>query len=134
MSPSAYVSEKNMNSHSFVLHYLITPFTGNDTNDHALLEKIICTALATPLISITNNTSNIELKLKVDSLSLNEQIKLWIALGASLKLSISLTVSSSKPSHDSQMEEIRAIPTPQIPATDPKHVIQLYNAVSENLH
>ncbi len=131
MSPSANGSEKNANNLSFVLHYLITPFTGNDKDDHALLEKITCAVLATPLISIADNTNNIELKMKVDSLSLNELTNLWIALGASLKLSMGLAISSSEPPYDSQVERMRANSTPQTLATDTKHITQLYNAVSK---
>jgi len=129
VSPSANGSEKNTNNLFFVLHYLITPFTGNDKDDHALLEEIISTVLATPLISVTDNERNVELKMKVDSLSLNELTKLWIALGTPLKLSMSLTISSSEPSYDSQVEGMSANATPQISAIDTKHVTQLYNAV-----
>jgi hypothetical protein len=67
--------------------------------------------------------------MKVDSLSLNELTELWIALGVSLKLSISLTISSSEPSHDSRVEGMRVNSTPQTPATDTKHVTQLYKTV-----
>jgi Pvc16 N-terminal domain len=129
VSPSANVSEKNNNTLSFVLHYLITPFTGNDKDDHALLEKITCTVLATPLISVTDKESTVKLKMKVDSLSLNELTKLWIALGISLKLSLSLTISSSEPSYDSQADGMSANATPQVPAIETKHVTELFNAV-----
>jgi Pvc16 N-terminal domain len=131
MSSSANDSEKNTNNLSLVLHYLITPFTRNDKDDHALLEKITSTVLATPLISTTDNTNNVELKMKIDSLSINELTKLWIALGTSLKLSLSLAISSSEPPYDSQKDAMRANATPQTLATDTRNINQLYNAVSQ---
>lgn len=114
MSPSANGSEKSTSHTSFVLRYLVTPFTGNDKDDHALLEKIICTVLATPLIAITDKTSNVELKVKIDSLSLDDLTKLWIALGAPLRLSVNLSISFSEPLYDSPTQRMSATIAPQI--------------------
>ncbi len=40
--PPPEAGSVKLSSHmSFALHYLVTPFTGNEKDDHALLEKII---------------------------------------------------------------------------------------------
>ena len=67
--------------------------------------------------------------MKIDSLSLDELSKLWIALGAPLRLSVSLTVSSVEPLYDPQAQVTTATVAPQTPALDTKHVTQLYQAV-----
>ena len=69
------------------------------------------------------------LMMKIDSLSLDELSKLWIALGAPLRLSVSLTVSSAKPPYDSQSHVPSGAATPQTNAVDTQHVTQLYQAV-----
>ena len=81
-----------------VLHYLVTPFTGNEKEDHILLEKIIQMFLAKPIIDIADAENNVGVAVKIDSLSLDELSRLWIALDAPLRLSVSLTVSSASES------------------------------------
>ena len=85
--------------------------------------------LATPPIVSSDEKNNIGLTVKIDSLSLDELSKLWIALGAPLRLSVSLTVSSAEPPYDSQAQVTSATVAPQTPALDTKHVTQLYQAV-----
>ncbi|MGD0996466.1 MAG: DUF4255 domain-containing protein [Candidatus Bathyarchaeia archaeon] len=121
-------STKKTTQTTFALHYLVTPFTGNDKDDHSLLDKIIHTLLATPSIASSDEKNNIRLTVKIDSLSLDELSKLWIALGAPLKLSVSLNVSSAEPRYDSQAEVTSGTLAPQTPALD-THVTQLYQAV-----
>ena len=121
-------STKKTTQTTFALHYLVTPFTGNDKDDHSLLDKIIHTLLATPSIVSSDEKNNIKLTVKIDSLSLDELTKLWIALGAPLKLSISLNVSSVEPRYDSQAQVTSGTAVPQTPALDTR-VTQLYQAV-----
>ena len=66
---------------------------------------------------------------KIDSISLDELSKLWIALGAPLRLSVSLTVSSAEPCSDSAGAVTSATVAPQTAALDTKNVTQLYQAV-----
>ena len=104
MPPNVDYSRKRTTQPTFALRYLVTPFTGNDKDDHLLLEKIIHIFLATPPIVSSDEKNNIGLTVKIDSLSLDELSKLWIALGAPLRLSVSLTVSSAEPLYDSQTQ------------------------------
>src|SRR5208283_1669209 len=60
---------------SFALSYLVTPFTGNDKDDHALLEKIVHILLDTPLLVNPGERNNAGLTVKIDSLSLDELSK-----------------------------------------------------------
>ena len=99
---SSTIDCSNKNTESFALHYIITPLTGNDKDDHALLEKIIHLFLATQLIVCSDDENKGGLTVKMDSLSLEELSKLWIALGAPLRLSVSLTVSPAVPRYSSQ--------------------------------
>jgi len=100
MPPTVDYSRKRTNHTTFALRYLVTPSTGNDKDDHALLEKIIHMLLATPPIVSSDEENNVGLTVKIDSLSLDELSKLWIALGAPLRLSVSLTVSSAEPRYE----------------------------------
>ncbi|MGO8805260.1 MAG: DUF4255 domain-containing protein [Candidatus Bathyarchaeia archaeon] len=129
MPPTLDYSGKRTTHTTFALHYLVTPSTGNDKDDHALLEKIIHMLLATPPIVSSDKENNVELTVKIDSLSLDELNKLWIALGAPLRLSVSLTVSSAEPQYDSQAQVTSATAALQTPALDTKHATQLYQAV-----
>jgi len=112
-----------------VLRYLVTPSTGNDKDDHALIEKIIRVLEASPFIVSSNDENNVRLSVKIDSLSLDELSKLWIALGTPLRLSLSLTVSSVDPWHDPQTLATDTTVTPPTQGLDTKHVSQLYQAV-----
>ena len=129
MPPTVDYSRKRTTHTTFALHYLVTPSTGNDKDDHALLEKIIHMLSATPPIVSSDEENNVGLTVKIDSLSLDELSKLWIALGAPLRLSVSLTVSSAEPRYDSQAQVTSATVAPQTAALDTKHVTQLYQAV-----
>ncbi len=121
-------STKKTTQTIFALHYLVTPFTGNDKDDHSLLDKVIHTLLATPSIVSSDEKNDIKLTVKIDSLSLDELSKLWIALGAPLKLSVSLNVSSVEPQYDSQPQVTISTAAPQTPAPDTR-VTQLYQTV-----
>ena len=114
---------------SFALSYLVTPITGNDKDDHTLLEKIIQLILTNPLISNATDENNVALRVKIDSLSLDELSKLWIALGTPFRLSVSLTLSSTEPQNESQAKHTSAAITPQQIERDTKHVTQLYQVV-----
>jgi hypothetical protein len=123
------ITEETANHASFALRYLVTPFTGNDKDDHALLGKIIQVLLASPRIVRTDGENDVGLTVKIDSLSLEELSKLWIALGAPLRLSVSLTVSSAEPRYDHEAKLTSAPVVPQTPAADSRRVTQLYQAV-----
>jgi hypothetical protein len=123
------ITEETADHASFALRYLITPFTGNDKDDHALLGKIIHALLASPRIVRTDAENDVEFTVKIDSLSLEELSKLWIALRAPLRLSVSLTVSSAEPRYDHRAKVTSAPVAPQAPAVDPRRVNQLYQAV-----
>ena len=129
MSPSANISEKNRNTTSLALHYLVIPCAGNDRDDHNLLETITYAVLDTPIISNMDKASNVEFTVKIDSLSLDELTNLWVALGTPLQTSISLTIFSSELLYDSPGQRMIATVAPQTPKIDTKHVIQLYQAV-----
>ena len=129
MPPTVDDSRKKTNHTTFALRYLVTPSTGNDKDDHALLEKIIHVLLATPSIISSEEENKVELRVKIDSLSLDELSKLWSALGAPFRLSVSLTVSSAEPQSDSQTQITNLIVAPQTPALDINHVTHLYQAV-----
>ena len=70
---------------SFLLHYLVTPFTGNDKNDHVLLEKIMGNISAQPQI-VESGENTVGLIVKIDSFSLDDLSKLWIVLDLPLCL------------------------------------------------
>ena len=114
----------------FALHYVVTPFTGNEKDDHLLLEKIIQMLLSKPLNGVADNENNIELAVKIDSFSLDELSRLWIALDAPLRLSVSLTVSSSESLYNPKTQMTDAAAAPQTPALETIQMItQLYLAV-----
>ncbi len=114
---------------TFALHYLVTPFAGNDKDDHLLLGTIIRVVLATPTIVNSDEKNDMGFTVKIDSLSLDELSKLWIALGAPLRVSLSLTLSPTELPCGLQAQETSAIAVPQTPALDTKNVTQLYQAV-----
>ena len=116
------------NHQTFALRYLVTPFTENDKDDHALLEKIIQVLLAAPPILSSDNKIDVGFTVKIDSLSLDELCKLWIALVAPLRFSVSLTVTSAEPSYDSQTVTTNTV-APQTPELGTKDVTQLYQVV-----
>ena len=120
---------KRSSQTSLALHYPVTPFTGNDRDDHVLLENIIHALLATPPIVCSDEGDNAELSVKMDPLSLEELSKLWVALGAPLRLSVCLTVSSAEPRVDAHTQVTGAFAAPQTPALDTTNVTQLYQAV-----
>ena len=132
IASTASGSEKSTNLQALALRYLVIPTTGNDKDDHALIEKIIHVLLATPLKVDVKEANNVGLKVKVDSLSLAELSQLWIALGVPLRLSVSLTVSTLQLGHDSTAQATSCVVVPQTPASDAKHVTELYQAVLKN--
>ena len=129
MPPTLDHSRKMTTHTTFALHYLITPNTGNDKDDHALLEKIINILLGAPTVVASDERNNVGLTVKTDSLSLDELSKLWIALGEPLRLSVGLTLSFAEPLCDSQTQITSATVTPQTPALDTKNVTQHYQVV-----
>jgi hypothetical protein len=116
---------------TFAMHYLVIPFTGNDKDDHILLETTIHTLSATPTIVSSDEKNNLEFRVRVDSLSLDKLTRLWTALGAPLKVSVSLslTMVSTEPTFNSQANEASATEGPQTPAIGTKNVTQFYQAV-----
>jgi Pvc16 N-terminal domain len=77
----------------FVLHYLVTPLTDRDKDDHLLVETIMGAFLATSLLAEREEKTGTELMVRLDSLSQDDLCKLWTALGIPLKLSAGLAVS-----------------------------------------
>jgi hypothetical protein len=126
--PAADFSANKPGAASFALHYLVTPLTGNDKDDHELLEKIVHAVLTAPLIH-PDEGNTVALTVKIDSLSLDELSKLWNALDAPLRLSVSLTVSSAETQHDSQAQVAGANVAAEAQGPDMKRVTQLYQAV-----
>ena len=79
------------------LHYLITPLTRKPLTDQVLLGKIIRVLAEKPILrgsdlkdSIADSQS--ELRITLDSLSLDDQNKLWTMLQTPYKLSASYSV------------------------------------------
>ena len=116
-------------SRNVALHYLVTPFTGNDKDDHALLEKIIHILLAAPITISSEEKDKFGLAVKIDSFSLEELSKLWLALGTPLRLSLSLAVSSAEPIYDSQSQVSSAAEATKTTAFEANPVTQLSQAV-----
>lgn len=77
----------------FSLHYIVTPHTGNEEDDHILLGKILEALTAAPIIGHMSPDSATDLRVSVDSLSLDELSKLWTAIGAPLRLSVCFTIA-----------------------------------------
>jgi len=121
-------SRKGPDRASFALRYLVTPLTGNDKDDHALLGRIIHALLAPPRIAGTNGWNDAGVTVSVDSLSLEELAKLWTALGTPLRLSVSLTVSSTGLSYDHQAMGTSIPAASRTLAFDPIRVTQLHQA------
>ncbi|HUK85231.1 MAG TPA: Pvc16 family protein [Candidatus Acidoferrum sp.] len=128
ISPSANDPEST-NQPYFVLSYLVTPFTGNDKDNHTLIEKIICLVLTTPQLDTADDVSNLQFKVKIDSLSLDELTKLWIALGVPLRLSLSLTISTFEPLYDSLRQGINDNLAIQTSTIETRNVTQSYQVV-----
>jgi hypothetical protein len=129
MLPTVDCSDKD--TVPFVLHYLVTPFTGNDRNDHVLLEEIVHAIFAGSPIDSANEVEgkNVGLTVKIDQLSLGELSKLWIALGVPLRISLSLAVSLAGSGIDIQEQVTAASVTPQAAALETRPVIELYQPV-----
>ncbi len=130
--PLTLDSKENTISPTFALHYLVTPTTGNDKDNHALLEEIIQVLLATPAIADASKENKVGFAVKIDSLSLEELTKLWTALGIPLRLSVIITVTSAQPGIDSQAQIKSGAGAPQAAAQTvvrDEPVIQLYQAV-----
>lgn len=113
----------------FALHYLVTPFTGNEKDDHALLEIIIQMFLANPLIDVVDAGNTVEASVKIDSLSLDELTRLWLALDTPLRLSVSLTISSAEPLQHLQTQTTDAPVALKNLSLGTNHVTQIYQAV-----
>lgn len=76
---------------AFTLHYLACPTTGKTEEDHALLGGIIEATLEAPMVVVPEEQ---ELRVMVESLSLDELGKLWAALGTPFMSAVSIVVSS----------------------------------------
>jgi hypothetical protein len=110
---------------TFALHYLVTPLTGKDKDNHSLLETII------HVFSATSTIASSGLTVKLDSLSIDELSKLWIALGSPLKASVGLSCSFAElePPHDSQALTTSATTAREPFELDSNHVTQIYQTV-----
>jgi hypothetical protein len=80
------------------LHYLITPYTQNSESDHILLGKTIQILSENAILrgsflqgSLAENNS--DLKLTMESLTIDDLNKLWSVIGTEYKLSISYSVA-----------------------------------------
>ena len=122
---------KEIESSSLELHYLITPFSGNDEDDLSLVEELIHAFSATPLIASADDETNLGLKVKLDSLSTDELSRFWIALNSPLRLSVILTVSTAGTQHlnDNQTNCTSAVNQASV---DMKLTVQLYQTVLKN--
>ena len=80
------------------LHYLVTPLTADPDNDQTILGKIMQLLSETPVLRGSNlqgslSGSSEDLKIALDSFSIDDINKLWSVLGGQYKLSISYRVS-----------------------------------------
>ncbi len=80
------------------LHYLVTPFTQDASNDQTILGKIIQTFVDYPVLRGTILQGNLiengeDIRLTLDSLSIDDLNKLWTMLSTPLKLCCSCSVS-----------------------------------------
>lgn len=113
------------------LHYLVTPFTGDERKDHVLLEKIVQALQATPQM-VADGQVSVGLYMRVDSLSIPELSSLWTALGIPLRPSVSITVAPTALPFGSSVGAAAASSFPQrITVTQPaaNKVSPLYQAV-----
>lgn len=108
----------------FTARYLIIPCTGNPENDLLLLGKTLQTLSDTPVIALnsTENGSN-TLTVTLDSLSLSDLCKLWMALGEPLKPSLSVTVTFGLAASTQKITPAQTPASPQ--------VVELYGTVFE---
>jgi len=125
MPPTADASQKNPLHSSSALNYLVTPFTGHSKDDHALIENIIHAVSSTAIIVGAGS----EFLVKIDSLSLDALSKLWIALDAPFRFSVSLIVCPMEQQLDSTKQGAIATVMSQTPAVGVEPVAQLYRAV-----
>ena len=110
------------------MHYLVTPSTGNDRDDHILLEKIVNAVLILPLAVFSFDENKVGLTVRLDSLTLEELTNLWVSLDATLRPSVCLAVSVSGQHYNSQAQGI-ATQEPQVPTVDIEKVTKLYQTV-----
>lgn len=124
------ITKETAGNGSFALHYLVTPFAGNDKDDHVLFEIIIQLLSATPLTASADALNNAGVMVKMDLLSLDELSKLWTALGAPLRLSLTLTVLYPELLSDNK-QQATAAPATSPATSDTNHVMLLYQAVQK---
>lgn len=79
------------------LHYLVTPYTQNTESDHVLLGKIMQTfadnaVLRGSVLRGNLSESGADLRLVLDSLSIDDLNKLWSTFGTHFRLSVSYSV------------------------------------------
>lgn len=122
-------TESTKSAASFALHYLVTPFSGSDEDDHVLLGKIVQAISATPTIANSDGASGAGLKVTVDSLSLDQLTKMWNALGTPLRLSVGLTVSPSNSRLNPQAEAAGGTVASEAPAVDYENAAKSYQTV-----
>ncbi|HTY76020.1 MAG TPA: Pvc16 family protein [Candidatus Nanoarchaeia archaeon] len=110
----------------FATRYLITPCTGNAENDLILLAKTLQILSEKPIIE-TSNAGDVDvsntLTITLDTLSLDDLGKLWMALDEPLKPSLSVTVKFGVPVSMQQA-------TPVLTVGDMR-VMELYQTVFE---
>ncbi len=112
------------------LHYLITPLTQNAETDQILLGKILQLFAETPILRGSDLQGSIkesgdELKVVLDTLSVDDLNKLWTMLGAPHKLCVSYTVhpvriESSKPEEKSAVIKKTTRPALKLKVSDKK--------------
>ena len=134
MLPNAESSRKRRELDLFFsLHYVVTPHTGNEEDDHILLGKILEVLTAAPIIGHMSPDSAADLRVSVDSLSLDELSKLWIAIGAPLKPSIGFTIAPVAVGHtlagEAKTVSDAASPRTLSATSEKKNVKELYQTV-----
>ena len=129
--PQPDASGKRQPQIRFELHYLIVPHTGNDGDDHALLGQIVQALSTAPLIGSTQNYE--AFKVTLNSLSLGELATLWNALGAPLRLSANITLTSAAVSGPNEPVAGSAVPVSPAASITPEseNIKKLYEVVQK---
>jgi Pvc16 N-terminal domain len=126
-SPATDASGRKTHQTGFALSYLITPCSGEDENDHLLLGRIVQILENNPVLYESKAGSDSNLRVKVDSLSIDNLTNLWIALNTPLKASISCTISQTTTNLEGIIE-IATPPTTSNPLVNDK-ATEIYQTV-----
>ncbi|MCW4017965.1 MAG: DUF4255 domain-containing protein [Candidatus Bathyarchaeota archaeon] len=114
----------------FTLHYIVTPCTGNEENDHLLLGKTMQTLANSPVLPNIRDDSAVVARL--DSLSVAELSSLWSALGTPIKPCACYTVAPLGIKCSNELVvTTKPVSTPSTPqaATEVNRTLELYQVV-----